>query len=192
MNNLVKLFSFITILVVIGLLSLIHGLGFAYLSFLFSVCSIAYLIYRLATQHLQYECGKKIKILKSCFDVFSYIIVLTMVVVSISPNILFFPTFLENGNVPNVENYFNHFNYFNDRPFLQGFLLKFPVNIGIEYSFYNIYSYFVFIFNIIYFFAGVHFLILYPVIKTTLSVYCDKVGKVEVLREGVSIQNAEV
>jgi hypothetical protein len=166
MNNLIKLLSFITILVLIGVLFLVHGLGFAYLSFLFSICPIVYLIYRLKAQHLQYKCGKKIEILKSCFDVFSYIIVLTMVVISIYPNILFFPTFLKNGNVPNVETYFN---YFNNRPFLQGFLLKFPVNIAIEYSFYNVYSHFVFVFNIIYFPAGIQFLILFPVIKTAFS-----------------------
>lgn len=225
----------------IGFLFLIHGLGFAYLSFICSIGSISYLIYRLKG-YSQYKSGK-METLKFCSDVVVYILVLVMIFISIFPIILFFPAYLKNGNVPSVELYFNSdqkmaslerarkafvditteiqtessdegittesqmvstevfyktrlddlekarkvleditaeiqmestevfyktYNHFKDKQFLQGFLLKFPVNIGIDFSSYNVYSFFVFILNIIYFLAGIHFLIVFPVIKMTL------------------------
>jgi hypothetical protein len=242
---------------------------------------------------VQHEHGKKTEILTSCFDIVAYILVLTMIFISIFPNILFFPAFLKNGNIPTVELYSNLENnnipginpgsnlkndnissaefdsdregiqleytviqndtmrrimlqhggrendwqkivtlnpvlqergiegkladdespliyigdvlkipffgtdvlekrniptaevdsnlengnipstklYFSDKPFVQGFLLKFPVTsmIGIPFSSYNFYSYFVFVFNLIYSLAGIHFLILFPVTKIVLS-----------------------
>ena len=203
-------FILVTVLLLVGLIFLFHGLGFAYLSFLFSVVPVAYLFYRLK----RHEHDNK---LKFCFDIVAYIFVLAMIFVSIFPNILFFPDFLEKCNIPTVELYSSledgniqqktvehysnlenrnipnwkmtiyrlsnniqraEFNskYFSDKPFLQGFLLKFPVTsmIGIPFSFYNTYSYFVFVFNLIFPFAGICILIIFPVVKV-LSVLKEKV-----------------
>ena len=291
-------------LLLAGFLFVVHGLGFAYLSFLLSLGSVTYLayrtysIYRLKRYDHGNEHGNK---LKFCFDIVAFIVVLAMIFVSVFPNILFFPGFLENGKKPTVELYSNledgnipqetfenrnmpywkmtiyrlsnsiqraEFNsnlkngyipndeyyskpenynflekeeiekqffsdsrivanydflesigvfeyvdsfareirnyqtllnqikantviqysklkngfmpskndysiFFSGKPFLQGFLLKFPVTsaTGIPFSSYNAYSYFVFVFNLIFPFVGICILILYlvliiPVIKT--------------------------
>jgi hypothetical protein len=230
-----KMLVFSLCILLVGFLFLIHGLGFAYLSFLFSICPIAYLIYRLK-RFKQHKREKIIEIIKSRFDAIAYILVLVMIFFFFFPNILFFPFFLINGKIPTVElysdlengnpaiepysDYYNdkpffqgfllkfpaflekeiiptvvlnsnmedediptvelssnmededistvelYSNYFSDKPFLQGFLLKFPVTtmIVIPFSFYNGYSHFVFVFNIIYIIAGILFLFLFPVI----------------------------
>jgi len=84
---------------------------------------------------------------------------------------------LKNGYMPSQNLYSI---YFSGKPFLQGFLLKFPVTtaIGIPFSFYNTYSYFVFVFNLIFLFAGICILILFsvtkiPVIKTWFVLRCQ-------------------
>jgi hypothetical protein len=124
---------FVAALLLIGFLFLIHGLGFAYLSFLFSVGPVAYLVYRL--KKLSY--GGKILI--SCLDIVAYILVPAMIFVSIIPNIIFFPSFLEKGYIPNAVIYSHPdvksdsnpraesiSKYLDDKPFIKRYSSKLP------------------------------------------------------------------